>query len=84
MLPSLKKLCLDKKGVNVDHEGLCDLLEIQHGISALGDRICSNKQLSDVKKIQRMIQKLDSRIIRVFQREIKKPLRHIIFHPDEW
>lgn len=84
MLPSAKEWSREKMSSVDSDGGLADLMEIKHGIGALGDRICGDKQLKDVKIIQRMIQNLDCRLLKVFQREIKRPLRHIIANPEEW
>ncbi|XP_074598753.1 telo2 interacting protein 1 [Brevipalpus obovatus] len=86
MLPSLKDWSqgrMAESSIMDNDGGLRDLMEIKHGIGALGDRICGDKQLKDVKIIQRMIQNLDCRLLKVFQREIKQPLRYILANPEE-
>lgn len=67
-----------------DSEELVKVLEIQQGIFALSEKIIHGKQLEDVIKLRTIIQKLDSRILRVFLYEIKKPLVAVLSHPENW
>lgn len=65
-------------------EELLKIFEIQLGIAGLGDVILSQKRSEDVEKLQNIIEKLDARLLKIFQQDVKRPLIEIVCNFEEW
>lgn len=71
-------------GSHRNSEEFLKILEIQVGIAGLGDVILVQKRLEDVDKLKNIIDNLDSRLLKVFEKDVKRPLIEIICNFEQW